>query len=133
MRGEAAVRVAGLDVLEPPGHSCRGLLRPDPCPDALTGGSRENWPRTILEAWASGVVPIVDADFGVREMVTHGVDGFHARSTDEAAFLASLLAFDHNLRENLVRGGYETLTREHFNAERSARPFLNPFDELARV
>jgi glycosyltransferase involved in cell wall biosynthesis len=98
----------------------------------LTGGSRENWPRTVLEAWASGVVPIVDADFGVREMVTHGVDGFHARSTDEAAFLASLLAFDRNLREKLVRGGYETLMREHCNTERSARPFLRLLDELSR-
>jgi hypothetical protein len=66
-------------------------------------------------------------------MVTHGVDGFQARSTDEAAFLASLLAFDRNLRENLVRGGYATLMREHCNAERSARPFLRLFDELARA
>jgi glycosyltransferase involved in cell wall biosynthesis len=94
----------------------------------ITGGSRENWPRTVLEAWASGVVPIVDADYGVREMVTDGVDGFHARSPDEAAYLASRLAFDPELLAQMVGAGRETLRREHRDAEACIQPFLNLFN-----
>jgi glycosyltransferase involved in cell wall biosynthesis len=96
----------------------------------LTGGSGENWPRTILEAWASGVIPIVDADYGVVEMVNHGVDGFHARSTDEAAYLASVFAFDSNLRDKMVEAGRSTLIREHCQTERCIRPFFNLFSFL---
>ena len=96
----------------------------------ITGGSRENWPRTVLEAWAAGVVPIVDADYGVREMVTDGVDGFHARSPDEAAYLASRLAFDPRLLARMVRAGRETLKREHCDAERCIQPFLKLFKEF---
>jgi glycosyltransferase involved in cell wall biosynthesis len=96
----------------------------------ITGGSRENWPRTVLEAWASGVVPIVDADYGVREMVTDGVDGFHARSPDEAAYLASRVAFEPRLRERMIRAGRNTLMRDHCSAERSIRPFLRLFEEV---
>lgn len=96
----------------------------------LTGGSRENWPRTILEAWASGVVPIVDADFGVQEMITHGVDGFLARSPDEAAFFASRLAFDATLRADMARAGQDTLVREHCDTQRCIEPFLRLFAEL---
>jgi glycosyltransferase involved in cell wall biosynthesis len=97
----------------------------------LTGGSRENWPRAVLEAWASDVVPIVDADYGVREMVTDGVDGFHARSSDQAAHLASRLAFDAELREAMINAGRQTLMREHCNPERCIEPFLGLFEELA--
>lgn len=93
----------------------------------ITGGSRENWPRIVLEAWASGVVPIVDADYGVREMVTDGVDGFHAHSPDEAAYLASRLAFEPALLARMVRAGRKTLMREHCDAERCIQPFLKLF------
>jgi glycosyltransferase involved in cell wall biosynthesis len=89
----------------------------------LTGGSRENWPRVVLEAWASGVVPVVDDDFGVAEMVTDGHDGFRVRSVDEAAFRASQLAFDEPLRLRMAENGYRTLLREHANPVRCFAPF----------
>jgi glycosyltransferase involved in cell wall biosynthesis len=98
----------------------------------ITGGSRENWPRTVLEAWACGVVPVVDADYGVREMVTDGLDGFHARSTDEAAYLASRLAFEPRLLVRMARAGRETLTREHCDAERCIEPFVELLERLDR-
>lgn len=95
----------------------------------LTGGSRENWPRTVLEAWASGVVPIVDADYGVREMVTHGVDGFHASSVDEASYFASVLAFDPDLRREMAEAGRATLVKEHCSSERCMEPFRTLWDQ----
>jgi glycosyltransferase involved in cell wall biosynthesis len=96
----------------------------------LTGGSRENWPRTILEAWAYGVIPIVDADYGVQEMVTHGVDGFLARTTDEAAYLASVIAFNLDLRTKMVEAGHATLLREHCRSDRCIEPFLELFNSI---
>ena len=95
-----------------------------------TGGSRENWPRIVLEAWASGVPVIVDDDFGVAEMVSEGVNGFRVRSSDEASFRASQLAFDEPLRQRLARSGYETLMTEHANPTRCFEPFQRLFGEL---
>jgi glycosyltransferase involved in cell wall biosynthesis len=89
----------------------------------LTGGSRENWPRTVLEAWASGVVPIVDADFGVQEMVTSGQDGYCVPTAEAATFAASMLAFDERLRKRMVAAGLETLKREHCDVRRSMKVF----------
>jgi glycosyltransferase involved in cell wall biosynthesis len=57
-----------------------------------TGGSRENCPRTLLEAYAHGVVPVVENDFGFVELVVHGETGFCASSSDEMSYYASLLA-----------------------------------------
>jgi glycosyltransferase involved in cell wall biosynthesis len=46
-----------------------------------TGGSRENWPRTILEAMASGVAVITEDDWALPEMIENGVTGFLCRSS----------------------------------------------------
>jgi glycosyltransferase involved in cell wall biosynthesis len=89
-----------------------------------TGGSGENWPRVLFEAWASGVVPIFERDTGASEIITDGVDGFLVRSGDEAAERASQIAQDDALRTRLVKAGYETLLREHCSVERSVGPFL---------
>ncbi len=95
-----------------------------------TGGSRENWPRSVLESWACGVPVIVDDDFGVAEMVSDGVNGFKVKSSDEASFRASQLAFDEALRQRLAHGGLATLESEHSNPERCFEPFRRLFDEL---
>ena len=95
-----------------------------------TGGSRENWPRIVLEAWASGVVVIVDNDFGVAEMVTNDVNGYCVNSSDEASFRASQIAFDEPLRQRLAQAAYETLLKEHASAERSMAPFEELFSKI---
>jgi glycosyltransferase involved in cell wall biosynthesis len=89
----------------------------------ITGGSRENWPMTGKEAWASGVVPVVENNFGWREMVTDGVDGFLVETPMEAAHRASQLAYDPELRLRMVEAGRATLLREHCDAERCFAPF----------
>jgi glycosyltransferase involved in cell wall biosynthesis len=95
-----------------------------------TGGSRENWPRFVLESWASGVPVIVDDDYGVGEMVTDGVDGFKVKTSDEASFRASQLAFDEALRARMARAGYATLLSEHTNPARSFEPFRRLFTDF---
>ena len=95
-----------------------------------TGGAQENWPRIVPESWASGIPVIVDDDYGVTEMVSDGVNGFKVKSSDEASFRASQLAFDEPLRNRMAQAGYETLHQEHANAERSMSPFWRLFEEL---
>jgi len=88
-----------------------------------TGGSRENWPRIVLEAWAAGVVVIVDNDFGVAEMVSDGRTGFCVGSSDDASFRASQLAFDEPLRQRMAQAAHETLLAEHACPQRSMAAF----------
>lgn len=75
-----------------------------------TGGSRENWPRTLLEAYNAGVVPIFENDFGCREMIIDGVTGFLCNSSQEMSERASLLAHDEPLRRRMADAGYRHLT-----------------------
>jgi glycosyltransferase involved in cell wall biosynthesis len=76
-----------------------------------TGGSRENWPRIVLEAWASGVPVIVDNDYGVAEMVRDGETGFCVGS------------FDEGLRQRIAAAAHDCLRTEHASPERSQQPF----------
>jgi glycosyltransferase involved in cell wall biosynthesis len=99
----------------------------------LTGGSSENWPRVLFEAWASRVVPIMDRDSGASEIITDGVNGFLARNNAEAAECALLLARDDALRVRMANAGAETLEREHCSVERSVAPFLPLLEDLPPV
>lgn len=85
----------------------------------LTGGSRENWPRCVMEAWANGVVPIVDNDFGCTEMIENGLDGFLVNSPEEASFKTSVLAWDNDLRREMVEAGFKTLKEKHSDKTRA--------------
>ncbi len=84
-----------------------------------TGGSRENWPRTILESMACGVAVIAEDAWALPQLVENGVTGFLCRSSEEMSFRASQLAFDHTLRRDMVHAAYDRLLVEHANAERS--------------
>jgi glycosyltransferase involved in cell wall biosynthesis len=57
-----------------------------------TGGSRENYPRVLLEAYAHGVVPIVEDAYGLRELVVHSETGYLTSDSDEMSYYASMLA-----------------------------------------
>jgi glycosyltransferase involved in cell wall biosynthesis len=89
-----------------------------------TGGSRENWPRVILESYAHGVVPIVERDYGHLDMVIDGVTGYLCSSSDEMAYRASVLAFDDDLRMRLVNNARNYLS-ELCNKERCWKPWAN--------
>lgn len=74
-----------------------------------TGGSRESYGRVVVEAYAHGVVPIVEDAFAFPDLVVHGETGFRARSSDEMSHFASLLAFDEKRHERMARAGRDWL------------------------
>ncbi|HEU4730021.1 MAG TPA: UDP-N-acetylglucosamine 2-epimerase, partial [Kofleriaceae bacterium] len=57
-----------------------------------TGGSRESYCRVVIEAYAHGVVPIVEDDYAFPEIVVAGETGFRCTDSDEMSWHASLLA-----------------------------------------
>ena len=73
-----------------------------------TGGSRENYPRVLLEAWAHGVVPIVEHDYAFPELVIHGETGFPSSGSDEMSYHASTLSHESQ--------GTSTISRERKTA-----------------
>lgn len=74
-----------------------------------TGGSRENYPRVVLEAFAHGTVPVVENDYGLPEMVYHGETGFLADSSEEMSEYVSSLARNPGRHERMSRWGREAL------------------------
>lgn len=88
-----------------------------------TGGSRENWPRTILEAMAAGVAVIAEDDYALPQLIENGVTGFLCKSSDEMSYRASQLAFDEPLRKKIVRAAYERFLMEHANRDLSFKPW----------
>lgn len=96
----------------------------------LTGGSRENWPRVVLESWANGVVPIVDNDFGTAEMVKHGETGFLVKSSDEAVYHASQLAFEPDLRRTIAENGFEELRSVHSDKQKAIDGWNKLYDKV---
>lgn len=96
----------------------------------MTGGSKENWPRVVMESWASGVVPIVDNEFGVAEMVTHGVDGFHAANGIEASWYASQLAHDDGMRVDMANAGLSHLRDAHTDPEPAVKSWASLWQDV---
>jgi hypothetical protein len=103
---------AGLDHVTYPvgGYPVEQLLTEIHVMIHKTGGSRENWPRTLLEAYNAGVVPIFENDYGCREMIIDGVTGFLCDSSREMSERASQLAHDEPLRKRMAEAGYRHLT-----------------------
>jgi Glycosyl transferases group 1 len=74
-----------------------------------TGGSRENCPRTLFEAYAYGVVAIVENDFAFPELVIDGTTGFLASTSDEMSYYASMLAMNPNQHQRIAQNAREHL------------------------
>lgn len=70
-----------------------------------TGGSRESYCRVLIEAYAHGVVPIVEADYAFPELVIHGETGFMASDSDEMSYLASMLAMRPEEHRRVAENG----------------------------
>ncbi|MDE2467556.1 MAG: glycosyltransferase [Bradyrhizobium sp.] len=81
-----------------------------------TGGSRENWPRTVIEAMAAGVVVVAENAYGLPELIEDGVTGFLCNSAAEMSHVASLLAWDDEIRQQVVRAAHQRFLAEHANA-----------------
>lgn len=68
------------------------FMRSIDCMIQLNGGVGENWPRSGLEAMASGVPVIVPNRWGWREMIRHVDGGFLVDNDDQAIDYAVKLA-----------------------------------------
>lgn len=74
-----------------------------------TGGSRESYARVLVEAYAHGVVPIVERAYAFPELVKHGETGFMAGSSDEMSYYASLLAMNPREHRCMAEAGRQHL------------------------
>jgi glycosyltransferase involved in cell wall biosynthesis len=70
-----------------------------------TGGSRESYCRVLIEAYAHGVVPIVEADYAFPELVVHGDTGYLTSDSDEMSYHASMLAMNPSEHRRLAENG----------------------------
>lgn len=82
-----------------------------------TGGSRENAPRVLFEAYAYGVVPVVEHDFAFPELVVQGETGYMGATSDEMSYYASGLAMDPAQHRRMAENGREYLEKTLSNAE----------------
>jgi hypothetical protein len=77
-----------------------------------TGGSRESYCRVVVEAYAHGVVPIVEDDFAFSELVDHERTGIRASDSDEMSWWASTLARDPARHRAMAEHGRAFLAGE---------------------
>jgi glycosyltransferase involved in cell wall biosynthesis len=70
-----------------------------------TGGSRESYGRVLVEAYAHGVVPIVERDYAFPDLVVHGETGFLTSDSDEMSYWASWLAMNPSEHRRMARNG----------------------------
>ncbi len=82
-----------------------------------TGGSRENCPRVLFEAYAYGVVPVVEKDFAFPELVIHGETGFMGSSSDEMSYHASMMAMNPREHRRVAENAREHLHRAFAQVE----------------
>src|SRR5262249_41503049 len=76
-----------------------------------TGGSRESYCRVLIEAYAHGVVPIVEKDYAFPELVIHGETGYMTSDSDEMSYYASYLAMHPDEHRRRAENGRRHLER----------------------
>jgi glycosyltransferase involved in cell wall biosynthesis len=77
-----------------------------------TGGSRESYCRVVVEAYAHGVVPIVEDDYAFAELVDHERTGVRTSDSDEMSWWASVLARDPARHRAMAERGRSFLAGE---------------------
>ena len=70
-----------------------------------TDNSRESYCRVLIEAYAHGVVPIVENDFAFPELLVHGETGFMSSVSDEMSYYASWLAMNPDAHQQMASNG----------------------------
>lgn len=86
--------------------------------------SNESLGFVVFEAYANGVVPIVEDAYAMPTLVIDGVTGFRCKSSDEFSYRASQLAFDSTLRKKMAKAGNEFLRDELCNKDKCIKPWL---------
>jgi len=92
---------------------------------------REGLPRSIIEAMACGVAPIVTDAGGSAELVENGVSGLVVPPGDAAALAAAIerLYHDNDLREQLGRAARRRIEQD-FDLDRTVTQTLALYREL---
>jgi glycosyltransferase involved in cell wall biosynthesis len=98
-----------------------------------TGGSRENYPRVVLEAYAHGVVPIVEDAYGLRELVVNGETGYLTSDSDEMSYYASMLAANPAEHRRLAANGRRHLEERLVDRAASFRAWEQALSGDARA
>jgi hypothetical protein len=89
-----------------------------------TGGSSESYCRVVVEAYAHGVVPIVEDAYALPELVVHGETGFRSSDSDEMSYFASVLAFDEQRHRSMVEAGRRHLEEQLVDEDAALRGWL---------
>lgn len=98
----------------------------------INGGAAENWPRSGLEAMATGVPVVVQNQWGWREMICHGRTGFLASNDHELAYYTARLGYDEDLRLRMAARARRALEDELANPELLWAAWRRVFERLAR-
>ncbi|HET7502615.1 MAG TPA: hypothetical protein VFK02_16455 [Kofleriaceae bacterium] len=88
-----------------------------------TGGSRESYCRVVIEAYAHGVVPIVEDDYAFPEIVVHEETGIRTSDSDEMSWWASALARDPARHRAMAERGRVFLADQLSGDEACWRPW----------
>lgn len=102
------------------------------CMVQVNGGVGENWPRSGLEAMASGVPVVAENRWGWTEMIRHGITGYLADSHEELVFYANKLAQDEEHRLTIARNARRALEEELAPPETLWRAWCEVFRGVAR-
>ena len=97
----------------------------------VNGGAGENWPRSGLEAMATGVPVVVQNLWGWREMIRHGRTGFLCDDDDQIAYYTARLAYDEDLRLAVAANARRALEEEHADSDRLWSQWCGVFAHLA--
>jgi glycosyltransferase involved in cell wall biosynthesis len=86
----------------------------------------EGWCRTVTEAMAAGVVPVVENRGGLTNQVVHGYNGFLSEGREDYRRYCRLLHDDPALRARMSANG-RAFARENFGLEALRRDLLQTF------
>jgi hypothetical protein len=88
-----------------------------------TGTSRESYCRVLIEAYAHGVVPIVEDDYAFPDLVLHGETGYRTSDSEEMSSLAGELAHDPDKHKVLAENGRRHLETVLIDADACWEPW----------
>ena len=90
----------------------------------------EHFGISTVEAMAAGCVPVVINKGGQREIVHHGVNGFHWETLEELKYYTELLIKDASLRRTMSEAARARAT--FFSRDAFARNFVAPLLDATR-
>ncbi len=95
------------------------LLR---CDFFLSASMREGQSNALLEAMSAGLIPVVYAASGVKDVITHGVNGFIVPQSSPSAFIEAMtvaMCLDRNERVRMATKARE-FAKSHISIDRIA-------------